>query len=73
MPETERLLQALRDSGCAEEAAAEICSLCSEGRYEEMLRRMRKQRCDLVERMHESQQRVDRMDWLIHMQEKQTR
>ena len=71
MPDTERLMQGLKDSGCSEEAAARICSLCSTGNYEEMLRQMKRQRCALVEEMHESQKKVDRMDYLIHMQEKQ--
>ena len=71
MPNTERLMQGLKDSGCSEEAAARICSLCSTGNYEEMLHQMKRQRCALVEEMHESQKRVDRMDYLIHPQEKQ--
>ena len=71
MPETERLMQGLKDSGCSDEAAARICSLCSAGDYEGMLHQMKKQRCALVEEMHESQKKVDRMDYLIHLQEKQ--
>ena len=71
MPDAERLMQGLRDSGCSEETAARICSLCSAGDYEGMLHQMKKQRCVLVEEMHESQKKVDRMDYLIHMQEKQ--
>ena len=70
MSGTEQLMQGLKDSGCSDEAAKRICSLCSAGDYEEMLRQMKKQRCALVEEMHESQKRVDRMDYLIHMQEK---
>ena len=71
MPETEWLMQGLQDSGCSEEAAAQICSLYSTGDRAGMLRRMKKERCALVEEMHESQKKVDRMDYLIHMQEKQ--
>ena len=70
MPETEQLMQGLKDSGCPEEAAAKICALCSTGNYEEMLHQMKKQRCALVEKMHESQKQVDRMDYLIRLQEK---
>ena len=71
MPETEQLMQGLKDSGCTEETAAKICALCSAGEYEAMLHQMKKQRCVLMEEMHESQKKVDRMDYLIHMQEKQ--
>ena len=70
MPETEQLMQGLKDSGCSNEAAEQICSLCSAGDYERMLHQMKKQRCALVEEMHESQKKVDRMDYLIHMQQK---
>ena len=71
MPGAEQLMQGLKDSGCPEEAAAMICSLQSRGDYPEMIRQMKKQRYRLVEEMHRSQKRVDRMDYLIHMQEKQ--
>ena len=70
MPETEGLMQGLKDSGCSEETAARICSLCSAGDYTGLLHQMKKERCALVEKMHESQKKVDRMDYLIHMQEK---
>ena len=70
MPEAEQLMQGLKDSGCTDEAAAKICSLCSAGDYKAMLHQMKIQRCALVEEMHESQKKVDRMDYLIHMQEK---
>ena len=70
MPEAEQLMQGLKDSGCTDEAAAKICALCSAGDYAAMLHQMKKARCALVEEMHESQKRVDRMDYLIHMQEK---
>ena len=32
---------------------------------------MKKQRCKLMDAMHESQKKVDRMDYLIYHQEKQ--
>lgn len=71
MTETERLAQGLAGAGCGDEAAALICSLYEAGNYPEMLRQMRKQRCVLVDAMHESQRKVDRMDCLIGRQEKQ--
>ena len=71
MRETEQLMLGLKDTGCTDEQAARICSLQRTGDYEEMLRQMRKQRCALVEEMHLSQRRVDRMDCLIRLQQKQ--
>ena len=66
----EQLLQGLLDAGCNESACRKIGSLFDAGSYGEMLHQMRKQRCVLVEEMHESQRKVDRMDYLIHAQEK---
>ncbi len=70
MTEAEQLMYGLSDAGCSEKASARICSLFENGRYEEMLHQMKKQRCDLIDEMHNSQRRVDRMDYLIHAQEK---
>ena len=70
MTESEQLMQGLSDAGCSEKASALICSLFENGRYMEMLHQMKKQRCELIDEMHESQRRVDHMDYLIHAQEK---
>ena len=71
MTEKEHLAQGLTDAGCSKEAVNGICSLYQAGNYSEMLRQMKKQRCILMDAMHESQKRVDRMDYLINYQEKQ--
>ena len=66
-----QLIQGLSDVGCSTETAERICALYEAGRYREMLHQMKVQRCVLVDEMHESQRRVDRMDFLIRSQEKQ--
>ena len=71
MSATEQLIQVLCDVGCSTEAAERIGSLYENGSYDEMLHQMKKQRCVLVDQMHESQRRVDRMDYLIRNQVKQ--
>ena len=71
MPETEQLMQGLIDSGCPAGTAELICSLMRAGEHEKMIRQMKKHRCTLMEEMHESQKKVDRMDYLIRRQEKQ--
>lgn len=71
MTEKEYLTQGLSDAGCSEAVAEAICSLYEAGNYQEMLRQMKKQRCELMDAMHESQKKVDRMDYLIYRQEKQ--
>ena len=38
--------------------------------HDELVRFLRLQRCALVEEMHESQRRVDRMDYLIRQSKK---
>lgn len=73
MTETEKLMQGLLDAGCSETAGSAICSLYEAGSYREMIRQMKLQRCELVDQMHESQRKVDRMDYLIHAQEKRTK
>ena len=76
MDTKEQLIQGLSDAGCTMEAAEQIGSLYETGSYREMLHQMKLhqmkvQRCTLIEQMHESQRKVDRMDFLIRNQEKQ--
>ena len=67
----EQLIQGLSDAGCSTEAAERIGTLYEAGSYREALHQMKVQRCVLIDEMHESQRRVDRMDFLIRNQEKQ--
>ena len=72
----EQLIEELAAAGCSTASAEKIGTLYEAGRYDEMLRRMKVERCALVEKMHESQRlvdRMDRMDFLIRNQEKQMR
>jgi len=73
MTEEEQLAQGLADAGCSAEWTERICALYRSADYAEMLRTMRRARCLLMDAMHESQRRVDRMDFLIHSQETQRR
>ena len=66
----EQLIQGLSDAGCSAEEAQKIGALYETGSYDERLHEIKKQRCVLVDQMHESQRRVDRMDFLIRNQEK---
>ena len=71
MSAKEQLIRGLSDAGCTAEAAERIGILYEAGSYDEMLHQMKVQRCALIDEMHESQRRVDRMDFLIRNQEKQ--
>ena len=66
----EQLIQGLSDAGCSAEEAQKIGALYETGSYDEMLHQMKLQRCRLIDEMHESQRKVDRMDFLIRDQEK---
>ena len=46
MTEKEHLAQGLTDAGCSKEAVDGICFLYQAGNYSEMLRQMKKQRCN---------------------------
>lgn len=63
------LIKGLEDVGCSRDQAARICSLYKAGSYREILHQLKMQRCALMDAMHESQRKVDRMDFLIRKQE----
>jgi hypothetical protein len=67
----EQLIQGLSDAGCSVETVERIRTLCEAGNYDEMLHQMKVQRCVLIDEMHKSQRKVDRIDFLIRNQEKQ--
>ena len=66
---TADLTRLLTDAGCSDDAAQRIVGLYEGGHADEVLREMRRQRCILIDQMHESQRQVDRMDLLIRRQE----
>ena len=67
----EQLIQGLSEAGCSKKTAERIGTLYEAGSYDEVLHQMKVQRCVLIDEMHESQRKVDRMDFLIRHQEKQ--
>ena len=71
MSTKEQLIQGLSDAGCSVETVRRIGTLYEAGSYADVLHQMKMQRCVLMDEMHESQRRVDCMDFLIRNQEKQ--
>ena len=71
MSTKEQLIQGLSDAGCSVETVERIGCLYEAGSYDDVLHQMKVQRCILIDEMHESQRKVDRMDFLIRNQEKQ--
>ena len=65
------LCQALADAGCGGDAVQGAARLLETGRVDELVRYLRRCRCELVDAMHESQRRVDRIDRLIRLAEKE--
>lgn len=64
---------ALSDAGCRPDAIEKAERLLKAGRTEELIRHLRLCRCDLMDDLHETQRRVDRMDYMIRQTEKQSR
>ncbi len=69
--EIKALIDNLTDNGCSAEGERRAKALYEAGDMEALIRHLRKCRCDLVEEMHDSQRRVDRMDYLIRQAQKE--
>ena len=67
----EQLKQNLSDAGCSREAAKDIMEMCEAGNIEGALRTMKKDRCRLMDELHESGRKVDCLDFLIRKTEKE--
>ncbi len=67
----EKLKLALSAAGCGREAIEKAEKLLAAGQTEALLLHLRLCRCDLMEQLHESQKRVDCMDYLIRQTRKE--
>lgn len=63
--ELKTMIDSLSDLGCGKQQGETAKTLYRSGQMDELIRHLRKCRCGLVEEMHESQRKVDRMDQLI--------
>ena len=61
----DELISYLRDAGCGTDCIAEICRLCAHGEKESAVRRLRRHRRALMDELHESQRKVDCLDFLL--------
>ena len=66
----ENLATGLLDAGCGQGAVEKAKRLLKAGNMEDLIRHLRLCRCELMEDLHKSQKRVDRMDYLIRQTEK---
>ncbi|OON88414.1 hypothetical protein BXO88_01065 [Oribacterium sp. C9] len=69
--ELKTMIDCLSDVGC-DDKQKEMAKLFFEfGQKSELIGYLKKCRCSLIEEMHESQKKVDRMDYLIRRAEKE--
>lgn len=66
----ENLVIALSDAGFKPEVIEKAERLWEAGRTQDLMRHLRLCRCELMDILHESQKRVDRVDALIRQTEK---
>ena len=59
------ILTGLFDTDCGQSAIEEAMMLMELRQTENLIKHLRRCRCELIDKMHESQRRVDRMDYLI--------
>ncbi len=62
----EDLLRNLNDAGCDARTVEVFLRLRKEGRMREQIRLLSRQRTALLRRLHEEQNRIDSLDWLLY-------
>ena len=71
--ELEKILNNLSDAGCGSEEPQKAKQLYEAGDTEALIRYFRKCRCSRMEELHESQRKVDCLDYLIRQTAKTNR
>ena len=67
----EKNLESLSDMGCNEKEISFMKKMYEEGDTDTLLRDLRKCRCRLMDELHDSQKKVDNMDFLIRQIQKE--
>lgn len=65
------MIQNLKDAGCEAKTIADVCRLYEQGQIQNAVRMLRRHRCILMDSLHESQEKVDCLDFLVRRMEKQ--
>ena len=63
--------QCMADIGLSKESTDCVTALLEANRRDEVKKRLRALRCELMDELHACQRRVDQLDWLIRETEKQ--
>lgn len=61
----QELEQNLIDAGCTQAVIDEFLLTCGQGRIKDALRLLAKHRAELLENLHETQKKIDCLDFLI--------
>ena len=69
--EIKTLIENLTDNGCSAEGTRRAKALYEAGDTDALIKHLRRCRSELVEEMHDSQRKVDRMDYLIRQAQKE--
>ena len=69
----ERMKRNLSDAGCPADAAQAIMCMYENGNIDGALQMMRKDRCRLMDELHESGRKVDLLDHLIRSTERESK
>jgi hypothetical protein len=69
--DTVKILENLSDMGCDDKQIYFMKKMYEEGDTDTLLRDLRKCRCHLMDELHESQKKVDNMDFLIRQIQKE--
>ena len=60
----------MKDAGCDKEVITKICRLYADGQVQDAVKMLRRHRCHLIEQLHESQSKVDCLDFLVKKKKK---
>ena len=68
---TQAVRENLLDAGCTEDSALAVERLYRAGQLGDALRQVKVIRCDLMDELHQSQRKVDCLDYLIRQMERE--
>ena len=68
---TQAVRENLLDAGCTEDSVLAVERLYRAGQLGDALRQVKVIRCDLMDELHQSQRKVDCLDYLIRQMERE--
>lgn len=71
--EPDTIRRALTDAGCTEQTGSDLLELYLERDFDTVIAKLKKVRCLMIQEMHESGRKVDRIDYLIQKAEGEQR